>query len=99
MMFVWIIAMVILCIFSVQRQWVLRAQSLTANDYKKYDFKYRKPTNAPGTDGGNINNVIRAKGAYRGAQKYSLMAEDLQSSKYEIVRDSEPIDNEDNGAI
>ena len=89
MMFVWIIAMVILCIFSVQRQWMLRTQILSANDYKKYDFKYRKPTGAPGTDGGS---VVRSQ-AYRGVQKYNLLAED--QSKYEVVRDSEPIDNEE----
>lgn len=42
--------MVVLAIFSIQKQLKLRDENISLYDYKKYDFRYRKASGAtPGT--------------------------------------------------
>ena len=47
MLFVYIILMVVLSIFSIQKQLRLRQENISLYDYKKFDWKYRQAS--PGT--------------------------------------------------
>ena len=47
MLFVYLIGMVVMAIFSIQKQLKLRQENISLFDYKRFDVKYRQPS--PGT--------------------------------------------------
>jgi len=48
-MWVYMIAIIVLSVVAVQRQWGNRKAILSATDYKKYDFRFRAASAHPGT--------------------------------------------------
>ena len=45
-MFLYLVVMLLLTIFSIQRQLKLRAENLEMYSYKRYDFRYRRAANS-----------------------------------------------------
>lgn len=80
-LWIYLVAMVILSGFSIQRQWGNRKRILSATDFKKYDFRFRAPSAHPGTGaarkpGSSRQGPGTSQMFAKSQIKYGLMAED-----------------------